>query len=208
MPVKDGARHLGELLDAVGRQRIDADVEVLVVDSGSRDNSVVIAQEHGARVIEIPPAEFGHGRTRNLAAGETTGERIAFLTQDATPAHDRWLARLVEPLDAERRIGLSFGPHLPRPDTSPMIARELSEFFSSDPGGGFFSNVNSAVLRECWDQVRFRDVEYSEDQAFAREAMAAGWRKTYAPDAGVLHAHDYPWAEFMLRYFDEYRGLN
>jgi O-antigen biosynthesis protein len=207
VPVKDGARFLGEVLEAVARQHIDADVEVLVVDSGSRDDSVRIAREHSARVIQIPPEQFGHGRTRNMATEEATGERIAFLTQDATPADERWLARLVEPLDAESRTGLSFGPHLPRPDTSPMIARELTEFFSSDPGGGFFSNVNSAVLRGCWEEVRFRDVEYSEDQAFARDAIAAGWRKAFVPGAGVLHAHDYPWAEFMRRYFDEYRGL-
>jgi len=207
VPVKDGARYLAEVLDAVARQRIDAEVEVLVVDSGSRDGSVDIARGRGARLIEIAPDEFGHGRTRNVAATEARGARIAFLTQDATPAGDGWLAALVAPLDAHRRVGLTYGPHLPRPDTSPMIARELTEFFASEPHAGFFSNVNSAVLRECWEEVRFRDVEYSEDQAFARDAAAAGWRKEFVPEAGVLHAHDYPWAEFMRRYFDEYRGL-
>jgi glycosyltransferase involved in cell wall biosynthesis len=207
VPVKHGARFLAEVLDAVARQRIDAEVDVLVIDSGSRDGSVEIARGHGARVIEIPPSQFGHGRTRNMAAAEAHGDRIAFLTQDATPAGETWLADLVAPLDAGQRVGLTYGPHLPRPDTSPMIARELVEFFSTEPGPGFFSNVNSAVLRECWEEVRFRDVEYSEDQAFARDAMAAGWRKEFVPLAGVLHAHDYPWGEFMRRYFDEYRGL-
>jgi glycosyltransferase involved in cell wall biosynthesis len=37
--------------------------------------------------------------------------------------------------------------------------------------------------------------------------LAAGWSKVYAPDAAVLHAHDYGPVEFMRRYFDEYRGL-
>jgi len=222
VPVKDGARHLAEVLEGVSRQRIDADIETLVIDSGSDDGSPAIARAHGATVIEIPPAEFGHGRTRNLAAERAAGERIAFLTQDATPASDTWLAQLVAPLDPKERVGLSFGPHVPRPDTSPMIARELEEFFASfgmgavrvdaevrpgDAASGFFSNVNSAVLRACWAEVRFRDVAYAEDQAFARDAMAAGWRKAYVPGAGVLHAHDYPWHEFMRRYFDEYRGL-
>src|SRR6185295_9252901 len=68
-------------------------------------------------------------------------------------------------------------------------------------------NVNSCVLRACWQEVRFRDVDYAEDQAFARDAMAAGWKKAFVPRAGVLHAHDYPLTEFMRRYFDEYRGL-
>jgi O-antigen biosynthesis protein len=222
VPVKNGARYLGEVLDAVARQRVEDEVEVLVVDSGSTDGSPEIARSHGAAVLDIPPSEYGHGRTRNLAADRAVGDRIVFLTQDATPAGDTWLARLVAPLDARARVGLSFGPHLPRPDTSPMIARELTEFFASfaagesrvdeaaragDPGSGFFSNVNSAMLRECWEEVRFRDVEYAEDQAFARDAMAAGWRKAFVADAGVLHAHDYPWTEFMRRYFDEYRGL-
>ena len=221
VPVKDGARRLAEVLEAVARQRIDADVETLVIDSGSEDGSTAIARARGAAVIEIEAAEFGHGRTRNLAVEHAAGERIAFLTQDATPASDTWLAQLVAPLDAAARVGLAFGPHRPRPDTSPMIARELEDFFATfgagvridaeprpgDAASGFFSNVNSAVLRECWADVRFRDVAYAEDQAFARDAMAAGWRKAYVPGAAVLHAHDYPWREFMRRYFDEYRGL-
>jgi hypothetical protein len=37
--------------------------------------------------------------------------------------------------------------------------------------------------------------------------LKAGWSKVYHPDAAVLHSHDYPFANFMRRYFDEYRGL-
>ncbi len=93
VPVKDGARHLEELLPAIAGQRIDADVEILVIDSGSTDGSPALARSLGATVIEIEPAEFGHGRTRNLAAFEATGDRIVFLTQDATPIGDGWLDR-------------------------------------------------------------------------------------------------------------------
>jgi glycosyltransferase involved in cell wall biosynthesis len=223
VPVKDGARYLAEVLDAVARQRYDGEVEMLVIDSGSRDGSLEIARVAGARVIEIDPAEFGHGKTRNLGAREARGECLVFLTQDATPADDGWLSALVAPLDAERRIGLSFGPHLPRRDTSPMLARELEEFFRSfastgktridesvdptEPASGFFSNVNSCVLRTCWEEIGFREIDYSEDQAFARDALARGWKKAYVPYAAVLHAHDYPFKQFMQRYFDEYRGL-
>jgi glycosyltransferase involved in cell wall biosynthesis len=223
VPVKDGARYLEEVIAAVRAQRSEHEVELLVIDSGSRDGSADIARRGGAHVVEIAPEEFGHGRTRNLAAEQASGDYLLFLTQDATPATDRWLELLAGALDRDARIGLSFGPHLPRPGTSAMVARELEEFFTSfspngnvrvdsspdstEPATGFFSNVNSCVLRECWEQARFRDVGYAEDQAFARDAMAAGWKKAYVPDAAVLHSHDYPFAEFMRRYFDEYRGL-
>jgi O-antigen biosynthesis protein len=225
IPVKNGARYLGEVLAAVQRQRIDARVETLVIDSGSRDGSQEIARNGGARLIEIEPEAFGHGRTRNLAVESSEGEYIAFLTQDATPASDGWLSSLVGAFALAERVGMVYGPHLPRLETSPMIARELTEFFarfSSDDGAvvqepvsgeppadvdAFFSNVNSCVSRECWAQIRFRDLAYAEDQAFARDALAVGWRKVYEPRAAVLHAHDYPPLEFMRRYFDEYRGL-
>ncbi len=56
-----------------------------MIDSGSPDGSVAIARAAGVDVLEIPPAEFGHGRTRNLGAERTRAGIVAFLTQDATP---------------------------------------------------------------------------------------------------------------------------
>lgn len=215
VPVKDGERYLQELLDALRREGVD---ETLVIDSGSSDRSPAIARAAGATLIEIPPAEFGHGRTRNLGAERAGGELIWFLTQDATPvagALDAFRAAFA----LDERVGVAYGPHLPRPDTSPMIARELTDFFGTfaAPDGGpalqragdatFLSNVDACYRRACWEQVRFRDLPYSEDQAFGRDALNAGWLKVYAPGAAVLHAHDYGPLEFMRRYFDEYRGL-
>lgn len=216
IPVKDGERYLGELLDALAREGAD---EVLVIDSGSSDRSLEIARAAtGVEVVEIDPAEFGHGRTRNLGAERTSGELICFLTQDATPCPG-WLDALRAGFALDERVGAVFGPHLPREDTSPMIARELERHFAGFEGDGggpalhgpgdprFLSNVNAAYRRDCWEQIRFRDVPYSEDQAFGRDLLAAGWLKAYHPDAAVLHAHDYGPVEFMRRYFDEYRGL-
>lgn len=214
IPVKDGERYLEELLQALAREGVD---EVLVIDSGSRDRSREIAREAGVEVLEIDPAEFGHGRTRNLGAERTSGELICFLTQDATPVLG-WLDSYREAFALDARVGAAYGPHLPRADTSPMIARELSEFFAGFAAGGapvvqsngdptFLSNVNACYARACWEEIRFRDVPYSEDQAFGSDLPAAGWAKVYHPGAAVLHAHDYAAIEFMRRYFDEYRGL-
>ncbi len=215
IPVKDGARHLEEVLAAVLAQ--EPGIEVLVIDSGSRDGSPEIARAAGAALLEIAPADFGHGRTRNLGAERTSGELICFLTQDATPLPG-WLAALREALALDERVGAAFGPHLPRPDTSPMIARELTEFFAGFAPNGrpalqrrgdepFLSNVNACYRRACWEEIRFDDIPYSEDQAFGRAMLEAGWAKAFHPGAAVLHAHDYPPVAFMRRYFDEYRGL-
>jgi glycosyltransferase involved in cell wall biosynthesis len=243
IPVKDGERYLEELLSALKREGVD---EILVIDSGSRDRSLEIVRAADVELLEIDPADFSHGRTRNLGADRTSGELICFLTQDATPCPG-WLDAYREAFALDERVGAAYGPHLPRADTSPMIARELIEFFagfeadaepaSEDdangnhagangagghrpvghpskvpvvqrPGGPtFLSNVNACYARACWEQIRFRDVAYSEDQAFGADLLDAGWSKVYHPGAAVLHAHDYGAIEFMRRYFDEYRGL-
>jgi len=215
IPVKDGERLLEEVLEAVASQGPD---ELLVIDSGSTDRSVELARAGGADVLEIDPAEFGHGRTRNLGAERTSGEVICFLTQDAVPSAG-WLAAHREALEMGDRVGASYGPHLPGPETSPMIARELTDFFGAMAPDGrlrvhagegdpsFLSNVNACYARECWREIRFPDVAYAEDQAFGRAMLEAGWRKVFHPGAAVAHAHDYGLADFARRYFDEYRGL-
>jgi glycosyltransferase involved in cell wall biosynthesis len=235
VPVKDGERYLEELLAALAREGVE---EVLVIDSGSRDRSPQIARAAGAELLEIEPGEFGHGRTRNLGAERTSGELICFLTQDATPCPG-WLAAYREAFALDERVGAAYGPHLPRSDTSPTIARELTEFFAGFESGRsdedrasgthengasassgrapvlqrpgdptFLSNVNACYLRACWEEIRFREIAYSEDQAFGVDLLDAGWIKVYQPAAAVLHAHDYSALEFMRRYFDEYRGLH
>lgn len=214
IPVKNGERYLEELLAKLAQEGVD---EILVIDSGSCDRTLEIVRRMGVRLLEIDPGDFGHGRTRNLGAEQTGGELICFLTQDATPCPG-WLAAYREAFTLQERVGAAYGPHLPRHDTSPMIARELTEFFRGfSPDGAvtvqragessFLSNVNACYARECWEEVRFREVAYSEDQAFGTDLLAQGWVKVYHPGAAVLHAHDYGTFEFMRRYFDEYRGL-
>jgi O-antigen biosynthesis protein len=235
IPVKDGERYLEELLHALASEEVE---QVLVIDSGSRDRSREIVRAAGVELLEIDPAEFGHGRTRNLGAERTGGELVCFLTQDATPVPG-WAAAYREAFALPERVGAAYGPHLPRADTSPMIARELTEFFAGfeavrpdgDHAGGtrengasaspahapvtqrtggptFLSNVNACYARACWEEIRFREIAYSEDQAFGVDLLEAGWIKVYQPAAAVLHAHDYGALEFMRRYFDEYRGLH
>ena len=205
IPVKDGAEHLADVLAAIRAQ--DPDAELLVIDSGSRDGSQDIARAAEARLHEIAPAAFGHGRTRNLGAELTEGDVVAFLTQDATPLPG-WREALLEPFD-DGVVGVVFGSQVARPGAPPMIARELEWFFAhvEDEDPDYLSNVNAAYRRACWEEVRFRDVPYAEDQAFARDLAATSWRKVHAPRAAVLHSHHYGPVAFSRRGFDEARGL-
>ena len=232
IPVLNGAEYLDEVLSAVRRQVIDAELELLVVDSGSNDASLEIAQSHQARIHEIPKIEFTHGGTRNLIMELARGDRVAFLTQDATPEGDRWLASLLEGFDAAPSVGVVFGPHEARPEASHVLKAEMERHFANWGGGTeidvqsldrspqglstyrtepwrftFLSSVNCCLDREAWKRVPFREVPYAEDQLLGRDLLEAGYAKVFHPDARVLHSHHYRSFGFLRRYFDEYRGL-
>jgi len=233
IPVRNGADVLEQTLAGVQAQRLDppASIELLVCDSSSRDRSVSIARAFGAEVIEIPVERFSHGGTRNLLMSRAQGEHVAFLTQDAVPAGPDWLARLLAGFTLAPDVGLVYGPYRPRGDASPMVARELTEWFQSfAPDGapridrlgpsertipatelegirGFFTDANGCLARSAWEAVPFRSVPYAEDRVLAMDMLRAGYAKVYVPQAPVIHSHDYSMIGWLRRSFDEARAL-
>jgi glycosyltransferase involved in cell wall biosynthesis len=219
LPVLDGGALLDEVLAAVRAQRVPSsgEVEIVVVDSGSTDGSVDVARRHGATVIEIDRSEFSHGGTRDLLMRSTHGDHVAFLTQDAVPAGDGWLAALLRGFDRADDVALVYGPYLPRPGAPHWVRRELTEFFGSEPrvdrgvkrfgDGTFYSDANGCILRSAYERVPYRPVSYAEDQLLATDMLAAGYAKAYEPDAAVVHSHDYSPLELFGRLFDEFRAL-
>ena len=79
MPVRDAARTLGAALDSLSAEPGE-DIEILVVDDGSRDGSLELAREHAARdrrlrVISRP--RVGLVAALNLGVGEARGQFMA-----------------------------------------------------------------------------------------------------------------------------------
>jgi O-antigen biosynthesis protein len=232
IPVLNGEEYLDEVLKAVRDQEVDREVELLIVDSGSSDRSLEIADRYDARVHAIPKQEFSHGGTRNLMMELARGSHVAFLTQDATPAHDRWLAALLDGFAAAPSVGAVFGPHDARPDASHVLKAEMERHFANWGNGQtldvqrldrspeglaayraeawrltFLSSVNCCLARDAWERVPFRNVPYAEDQLLGRDLIEAGYAKVFHPDARVFHSHHYRGFGFLRRYFDEFRGL-
>lgn len=92
IPTLDAAAHLPETLERMG-----AADEIVVVDGGSTDESVVIAQRFGARVIRS-----AKGRGRQLAAGAdaATGDWLLFLHADTRLSRE-WSAAVAAHIAAQ-----------------------------------------------------------------------------------------------------------
>ena len=134
IPVLNGGTLLDEVLRAVRGQRgVGDSLELVVADSGSDDGSLDVARRYEARVLSVGVGEFSHGGTRDLLMRSATGSRVAFLTQDATPASADWLASLLSGFSRADDVALVYGPYRPRPDAPHWVRRELLEFFGDSP---------------------------------------------------------------------------
>jgi glycosyltransferase involved in cell wall biosynthesis len=230
IPVRDGGEPFAELLRALSSQTVAH--ELVICDSGSRDRSPGLAQSHGARLVQIAPQRFSHGATRNLLMRETSGAHVALLTQDAVPADERWLERLLEGFALAQDVALVYGPYRPRPQAALAVRLELDGWFDSlSPDGspqverlgerergslttaelmgrrGFFTDANACIARAAWERVPFREVPYAEDRVLAIDMLRAGYAKAFVPQAAVIHSHAYSPTEQLRRSFDEWRGL-
>lgn len=212
------------VLDAVLAQRAPWPFEILVVDSGSTDETLDIVAKHpSVRLHQIDKKDFNHGATRNLGAELTSGDFIAFLTHDAKPYNDRWLYNMVTAIERHPNAAGAFGRHLAWPDASPFTKRDLNAHFETfshmplavDKGTKkkrwkekdpewmqklhFYSDNNSCMRREVFEKLPYRTVAFGEDQLWAWDIINEGYQKVYAPQAVVFHSHDYDEAETFER---------
>ena len=229
IPTKNGGDRLKEVLEAVFPQKTEYKYEVICVDSGSTDNTLNIIKNFQCRLYEIKPDEFGHGKTRNYGAAKGTGEYIMFLTQDAIPVNNCWIQNMIDAMKLDPDIAGGFGMHYPYPECNVLDKRDLKRHFQnfgsdntvfyiedteryySDPSYqqylGFFSDNNSCLKRIIWEKIPYKDVDFAEDQIWARDILEAGYKKVYCPYAAVYHSHNYPLKTYFQRYYDEFKGI-
>ena len=102
IPALNAASSIGETLERLSAGRDRFQLDIVVADGGSHDDTLAIAQRHGARVITTPP-----GRGGQLAAGAAAvaGEWLLFVHAD-TRLEDDWVSVVAgfvqRPENAER----------------------------------------------------------------------------------------------------------
>lgn len=216
VPTLNAMRWLPRLVAALRRQAPRGPDEMILVDSGSRDGTVDYARQQPG-VAVLPIQNFSHGGARNLGIRAAKGDVVVLMTQDAEPANEHWLARLIAPLDDASVAGV-YSRQVPRPDAPPMERFFLADRFPAGDApvrrrhigsdapvypATFFSNVSSAARKSTWLRFPFDErLLMSEDQQFARDALLAGLALVYEPASVVLHSHTYNLRQTFSRYFD------
>lgn len=205
------ARYLPFLLEAIDAQRSEFSSEVIVVDSGSSDGTLQIAEAHGCLIFKIARQEFSFGRSLNLGCQAARGQYLAIISGHCVPCHGSWLQRLVSPL-AEGVVTYTYGRQLGGPETHLSEHRIFTKYFpekSAIPQQGIYcNNANSALLKSTWERYKFdEELTGLEDIHMAQRLVADGQKVGYVAEAGVFHYHHESWPQVQRRFEREALAL-
>ena len=224
LPTRNAGPEFPEILARMLDQELDAELEVLVTDSGSMDGTAEFLRGQPVDLEEISAADFNHGLTRNRGIQRARGEIVVLATQDAMPVDRHWIQNLVRNYEDPTVAGAYSGQE-PRPDANPFIRHRLegwaasradrheqrvdspAELASLAPLERLdriaFDNVSSSVRRRVALEHPFRQLSFGEDLDWALRVIRNGHCIVFDPGSRVVHSHDNSiWYETKRVYLD------
>jgi len=225
IPVKDGAKTVGLLMDAIFAQMTDLSYEVVLIDSGSTDGTLDILRKYPVRLYEIRPQDFNHGSTRNQGIAHCRGDLVINIVQDAIPADRLWLDKMVRNFSDESVAGV-FCRQIPWDHHDIFTKRQLNiwtgpereikcitdrdKYDKMKPVDKFrfcaFDNVCSCLRKEVWEKYKFEETEFAEDLIWGKKILENGFKIVYEPATAVIHSHDRSlWSEYKRNHITHQR---
>ena len=204
-------RFLDDLLTAIETQEFEKidirqeDIEILIVDSGSTDNTLQIASRHKCRITTIEKDEFTFGKSLNKGCAAAKGSTLVFVSGHCIPTASDWLENLVYPI-LKSDIAYCYGR---------QIGLETSQFSENQLLGKYFpseekipqvdsilvNNANAAISKVVWEAFKFdEEITGLEDMELAQRLVKDGYKIAYCSTSVVFHIHNETLRQIKRRY--------
>ena len=199
-------RHLKALLSAVGSQRdFGLEIETVLVDSGSTDDTLKIAAQFPLKIVGICKQDFSFGRSLNLGCAAARGEFLVIVSGHCVPTGPDWISKLIAPFKANDKLAYVYGGQIGDESSHFSERRIFAKYFpvtSCIPQEGFYcNNANAALRRAVWEKNPFdEELTGLEDLALAKALVAQGYLVGYVAEACVYHLHSESWGQVRNRF--------
>jgi 2-polyprenyl-3-methyl-5-hydroxy-6-metoxy-1,4-benzoquinol methylase/glycosyltransferase involved in cell wall biosynthesis len=210
IPTKNAGNEFEYILNKIKNQKGIKELELVVIDSGSIDETPAISRKYGAKLYQIKPEEFGHGKTRNLGAEKASGEFILFATQDAMFASKYLVYNMVKALQRDEEIAAVTCRQIPRSDADLMASFQVWNHYNK------FLDINEdkivsardlniaplekrklanlsdsccCIRRSLFLKYLFR-VDFAEDLDLGIRLLKDEYKLAYLYDNAIIHSHN------------------
>lgn len=196
--------HIRRLLKGISEQSIQ-DVQIILVDSGSTDGTVAVAQEYPVEVVNILPENFTFGRSLNMGISQARSDLIVFASAHVYPVYTDWLEQLLAPFNDEV-VALTYGKQR-ESINSHFSEKQIFLHWYADQSDlnqshSFCNNANAAIRRSLWLKHPYDEtLPGLEDLEWGKWAQDQGYRIAYSAEAEIVHVH----SESQKGIFNRYR---
>lgn len=217
IPTYNAGSSFDALLSNLENQTGVDELEIVIVDSGSKDDTVKICKKHGVRLIQISNEQFSHSGARNMGAQAATGEILLFMTQDAFPASKDWVEKLIEPIVTENVAAVSPIEKCPLDtDLYYRVASHihinylgnsqqdlLNEGMGDGDRTGFrarsaLNDVTTAINCKIFMRFMYRH-DFAEDLDMGMRLIRGGYRIKLMSSVQTVHGHNRPAGYYFKR---------
>lgn len=195
--------------------------EIVIVDSGSTDNTLQISEKHGAKIVKISKEKWSWGRALNLGIENCTGDYIVLISGHCFISTKDFLIKSISLLE-NKEVAAVYGKQLAIPNIDPFEEYELYSWYpdldlykmnfnilTKGKGKGI-SNACCVLKKSAWLNVKYNEeVNIFEDLLWALNITKFGYNLCYSNRFSVYHSHlfnvAYIYRKWYWRYFE---GLN
>ncbi|MCF2518431.1 glycosyltransferase [Dyadobacter sp. CY351] len=200
-------KHIEKIIDGIQNQHTIHDVEIILVDSGSTDNTVLLAQKKGVKIISIAPEDFSFGYALNKGCDNANGDILLFASAHVYPVYTHWIDSMLRPFTDEK-VALVYGRQIGHEKSKYSEKRLMAKWF---PGYSnynqqhpFCNNANSAIRKKHWQQQMYDEsLTGLEDLDWASKIIAQGYKIAYEAEAVIVHVHEETNKKIYNRYYRE-----
>ncbi len=191
IPVHNGDKHIERCLDALIASSYPS-FEIIMVDDCSTDDTVKIAQQKGAKVLQLPKRS-GQSAARNYGVKQALADVLLFIDSDVM-VHKNTIEMVIEDFHSHPDIVAVFGSYDDKPAEKNFISQYKNMFHhfnhqhSSNEAFTFWSGcgaIHKKVFKEMggFDQSAF----FVEDIELGYRIRKKGYRILLDKDLQVKH---------------------
>jgi glycosyltransferase involved in cell wall biosynthesis len=205
IPTFNGASRIGHCLDSLVKQTAGRDVEILVVDDGSTDNTAHVINGYSS-VRLITQANGGPASARNHGASEARGAILLFTDDDCVPMPD-WLEAMLGPFEDPEVVGAKgiYRTHQ-KSLTARFVQIEYEDKYrlmAGLPSIDFIDTYSAGFRRDRFLEMAGYDTSFpvacAEDIELSYRMSARGWKMKFVPGAIVYHTHPDTFSRYLKK---------
>lgn len=210
VPVYNGQDTIAACLESLLAQKPDGhELEIVVVDDGSRDNTAkIVSGFSGVRLLS-QPRNAGPAAARNRGAREAIGDVVLFTDADCVPG-EGWVSEMVGSFARDSSVAGVKGTYRTRQReiTARFVQLEFEfkyERMKRRRTIAFIDTYSAGYRREIFLEAGGFDTGFpvasTEDIELSFRLAARGHRLIFNPNAFVYHRHPVSWTDFLKRKF-------